>query len=78
MQNIQKFSRCFLESFLDKFRYIGKPCFYCTTPCKDRLSMLRVLLGGADPRFRLNARALALLEQLKVSPKWSALLKKRV
>ncbi len=48
--------------------------FYCTTPAKDRLSLLRVLLGGADPRFRLNARALALLEQLKVSPKWCALL----
>jgi hypothetical protein len=29
--------------------------FYCTTPFKDRLSMLRVLLGGADPLFHFNA-----------------------
>jgi len=48
--------------------------FYCTTPSKDRLSMLRVLLGGADPAFQFNARALALMEQLGVHPKWGALL----
>jgi hypothetical protein len=45
---------------------------YCTTPAKDRLSLLRVLLGGADPTFRLNTFALELLPQLGVSPKWSA------
>ena len=44
---------------------------YCTTPSKDRLSLLRVLLGGADPPFRLNAFALELLPQLGVSQKWS-------
>src|SRR6266567_697556 len=48
--------------------------FYCTTPSKDRLSMLRVLLGGAEPRFHFNAKALALMEQLGVSPMWGALL----
>lgn len=47
---------------------------YCTTPTKDRLAMLRVLLGGAQPRFRLNAEARRLLTQLGVSQKWSALL----
>lgn len=36
--------------------------------------MLRVLLGGADPAFQFNARALALMEQLGVNPKWGALL----
>jgi Transposase IS66 family len=44
---------------------------YCTTPSKDRLSLLRVLLGGADPTFRLNAFALELLPLLGVSQKWS-------
>lgn len=44
--------------------------FYCTTPSKDRLSMLRVLLGGADPMFSFNALALSLMEQLGVSAKW--------
>src|SRR5207237_568717 len=44
---------------------------YWTTPCKDRLSLLRVLLGGADPTFRLNAFALELLPHLGVSQKWS-------
>jgi hypothetical protein len=44
--------------------------FYCTTPSKDRLSMLRVLLGGADPLFRFNALARALMEQLGISTKW--------
>jgi regulator of replication initiation timing len=27
---------------------------YCTTPCKDRMSLLRVLQGGADPVLRGN------------------------
>lgn len=43
---------------------------YCTTPSKDRLSLLRVLLGGTDPTFRLNERALELLPQLGVGKKW--------
>ena len=43
---------------------------YCTTAAKDRLSLLRVLLGGADPTFRVNERALSLLKQLGVATKW--------
>jgi regulator of replication initiation timing len=43
---------------------------YCTLPAKDRLSLLRVLLGGADPAFRLNELALNLSEQLGVAQKW--------
>src|SRR5437588_2815239 len=43
---------------------------YCTLPAKDRLSLLRVLQGGADPVFQMNALALALLPQLGVSEKW--------
>lgn len=49
--------------------------FYCTTPAKDRLSMLRVLLGGADPTFRCNTLSAQLLAQLAVNPKWSDQLK---
>ena len=44
--------------------------FYCTMASKDRLSMLRVLMGGADPLFHFNALALTLMEQLGVSAKW--------
>jgi hypothetical protein len=44
--------------------------FYCTTASKDRLSILRVLQGGADPLFQFNALALPLMEQLGVSAKW--------
>jgi Transposase IS66 family len=44
--------------------------FYCTTASKDRLSMLRVLQGGADPLFQFNALALTLMQQLGVSAKW--------
>jgi hypothetical protein len=44
--------------------------FYCTTPFKDRLSMLRVLMGGADPLFHFNTLAITLMEQLGVSDKW--------
>jgi Transposase IS66 family len=44
--------------------------FYCTTPFKDRLSMLRVLMGGADPLFHFNALAITLMEQLGISTKW--------
>src|SRR5438128_1517487 len=31
---------------------------YSTLPSKDRLSLLRVLMGGADPNFRLNETSL--------------------
>jgi hypothetical protein len=44
--------------------------FYCTSPFKDRLSMLRVLMGGADPLFHFNALARTLMEQLGISTKW--------
>jgi hypothetical protein len=43
---------------------------YCTLPAKDRLSLLRVLQGGADPVFQMNALALELMPQLGVSEKW--------
>ena len=46
--------------------------FYYTTQGLDRRSYLRVLLGGADLTFRLNERAVVLLEQLKVGQKWRA------
>ena len=47
---------------------------YCTLPAKDRMTLLRVLQGGADPVFQLNALALELLPQLGVTPKWCRLL----
>jgi hypothetical protein len=47
---------------------------YRTLPAKDRLSMLRVLQGGADPVFRCNELAMALMEQLGVTEKWRRLL----
>jgi hypothetical protein len=43
---------------------------YCTVVGKDRLSLVRVLLGGADPVFRLNELALTLLKQLGLAQKW--------
>src|SRR5712691_3803617 len=43
---------------------------YWTLPAKDRLSLLRVLQGGADPVFQVNALALELMAQLGVSEKW--------
>jgi hypothetical protein len=43
---------------------------YCTLPAKDRLSLVRVLLGGADPTFRFNELALDLLKQLGLAQKW--------
>ncbi len=43
---------------------------YWTLPSKDRLSLLRVLQGGADPVFRLNELALTLLKPLGVAQKW--------
>lgn len=45
-----------------------------TTPSKDRLSMLRVLLGGAELKFHFHAKALELLEHLGVSPEWRSVL----
>jgi hypothetical protein len=47
---------------------------YLTLPAKDRMSMLRVLQGGADPIFRCNELAIALMEQLGVTKKWRGLL----
>ena len=47
---------------------------YQTLPAKDRLSLLRVLQGGADPVFEMNALALELMVQLGVSQKWCRLL----
>jgi hypothetical protein len=43
---------------------------YCTLPSKDRLSLLRVLMGGTQPAFRVNELALSLLPQLGVAQKW--------
>ena len=43
---------------------------HCTLPTQDRLSLLRVLPGGAEPGFRWNERALNLLEQLGLAQKW--------
>src|SRR3989440_1083972 len=43
---------------------------YCTLPSKDRLSLLRVLQGGAPPAFRLNELALTLLPHLGLAKKW--------
>jgi hypothetical protein len=45
---------------------------YCTLPSKDRMSMLRVLLGGADPVFRCNDLAAQLMGQLGVTDKWTS------
>jgi hypothetical protein len=47
---------------------------YCTLPSKDRMSMLRVLVGGADPVFRFNDLAAHLMEQLAITDKWRSLL----
>jgi Transposase IS66 family len=47
---------------------------YCTLPSKDRMSMLRVLQGGADPVFRYNYLAAQLMEQLAITDKWRGLL----
>jgi transposase IS66 family protein len=43
---------------------------YYTGPSKDRLSLLRVLLGGTDPVFQLNELALTLLRQLGLAEIW--------
>src|SRR5436305_5156385 len=47
---------------------------YCTLPAKDRLSLLRVLQGGADPAFQVNDLAWELLPQLGVTQKWCRML----
>jgi regulator of replication initiation timing len=44
--------------------------FYCTLPAKDRLSLIKVLLGGREPSFRLNERALSLLEEGGLAKRW--------
>ena len=43
---------------------------YTTLPSKDRLSLIKVLLGGVTPLFRLDPRALTLLEEAGVAAKW--------
>jgi Transposase IS66 family len=43
---------------------------YCTLPAKDRITLLRVLAGGADPVFQMNDLAVELLVQLGVTQKW--------
>jgi hypothetical protein len=48
---------------------------YCTLPSKDRLSLLRVLMGGTEPTFRVNELALTLLPQLGLAQKWCKKLK---
>ena len=47
---------------------------YYTLPCKDRMTMLRVLQGGADPLFRCNDLAVELMGKLGVTAKWIRLL----
>jgi hypothetical protein len=47
---------------------------YCTLPSKDRMSMLRVLQGGANPIFRCNDLAIELMGKLGVTAKWIRLL----
>jgi hypothetical protein len=51
---------------------LGNPLFtaYCTLPAKDRMTMLRVLQGGAAPVFQYNDLALQLMIQLGVTDKW--------
>jgi len=43
---------------------------YYTLPSKDRMTMLRVLQGGADPLFRCNDLAIELMGKLGVTAKW--------
>ena len=51
---------------------------YCTLATKDRLSLLRVLMGGGEPVFRLNELALTLVKQLGVAQKWCQQLTQRL
>jgi hypothetical protein len=43
---------------------------YTTLPSKDRLSLVKVLLGGVAPLFRLDQPTLALLEEAGLAIKW--------
>lgn len=43
---------------------------FTTLPKRDRLSVLRVLLGDREPTFCYNAQAAQLLESLGVAQKW--------
>jgi len=47
---------------------------YHTLPSKDRMSMLAVLLGGADPVFRCNDLSAQLMGLLGITDKWRSLL----
>jgi regulator of replication initiation timing len=47
---------------------------YTTLPGNDRMTLLRVLQGGADPLFQLSALAVKLFTQLNTSAKWLSLL----
>jgi hypothetical protein len=47
---------------------------YRTLPSKDRMTMLRVLQGGADPIFRCDGLAAELMGKLAVTSKWISLL----
>ena len=55
---------------------LGNPLYtaYSTLPSKDRMSMLRVLQGGADPVFRCNDLAAELMGLLGITDKWRSLL----
>ena len=49
--------------------------FYCTTPFKDRLSMLRVLMGGIDPLFQPfegRTRQSVFRSNVRMPPGWPA------
>lgn len=47
---------------------------YRTLPAKDRMTLLRVLQGGADPIFQMNELAVELMAELGVTQKWCHLL----
>jgi Transposase IS66 family len=47
---------------------------YSTFPAKDRITLLRVLQGGADPVFQMNELALELMAELGVTQKWCRML----
>jgi hypothetical protein len=43
---------------------------YSTVPAKDRMTLIRVLQGGADPIFQMNELAVELMAKLGVTQKW--------
>jgi hypothetical protein len=47
---------------------------YSTLPAKDRMTLLRVLQGGADPLFQMNKLAVELMAEIGVTQKWCHLL----